>query len=202
MCRNQKVARDLLELDCFHPVRIVIVIVTRIEGARVSSGKPQAGRALFRKRISKKLTMRARDRSRSLSGYRLRSCAILGRSSRLGCDPVSPLFPPPRDVPVSSKREKSPLLSSPGKEAHLFQVEVEPDAGLGSRDFFAEALFEFFNVAEEAFVLGFEVHKVGAFREFEVLLQGCEIDLHAGGGLLGRQGACVRAYTDEFRRTF
>jgi hypothetical protein len=192
VCRNQKVARDLLELDCFHPVRIVIVIVTRIEGVRVSSGKPQAGRS-FRKRISKKLTMRARDRSRSLSGYRLRSCAILGRSSRLGCDPVSTLFPPPREVPVSSKREKSPLLSSPGKEAHLFQVEVEPDAGLGSRDFFAEALFEFFNVAEEAFVLGFEVHKVGAFREFEVLLQGCEIDLHAGGGgVVGASGS-VRA---------
>lgn len=32
--------------------------------------------------------MRARGRSRSLSGYRLRSCAILGRSSRLGSDPV------------------------------------------------------------------------------------------------------------------
>lgn len=112
MCRNQKVARDLLELDCFHPVRIVIVIVTRIEGARVSSGKPQAGRALFRKRISKKLTMRARDRSRSLSGYRLRSCAILGRSSRLGCDPVSTLFPPPpRGASQLEERKESSLLS-------------------------------------------------------------------------------------------
>lgn len=66
--------------------------------------------------------------------------------------------------------------------AHLFQVEVQPDAGLSPRDLFAEALLELFDVAEEALVLGLEVHEVGALRQFEVLLQGGKVDLGTGRG--------------------
>ena len=60
---------------------------------------------------------------------------------------------------------------------HLFEVEVESDPGLGSRDFFPQFLFEPLDVAEQAFVLCFEVDKVGPFRQLEVLLQGREINL-------------------------
>ena len=75
--------------------------------------------------------------------------------------------------------------------AHLFEVEVEPDAGLGARDLLAQLLLEALDVAKEALVLGLEVHEVGALRQLEVLLEGGKVNLRGGfAGQLGDLGGC------------